>query len=81
MVVVTVTRNTQITIPKKIREKLGIRVGDKVEVDIEDGKVVVRKLKPSFAGYRDFLPRGFEEVLKKIRKDSTERFKGLGVVP
>lgn len=75
------TRNTQITIPKEIREKLGIRVGDKIEVDIEDDKVVVRKIKPSLVEYRDFLPIGFDRVLEKIRKDSTGRLRRLGVVP
>ncbi len=80
MVTITVTRNTQITIPKKIRERLGIKVGDKVEIDIEDEKVVVRRIKPSFARYQDFLPKGFDLVLEKVRKDSTERFKKLGVV-
>lgn len=81
VVIVTVTRNTQITIPKKIREKLGIRIGDKVEIDIEDEKVVVRKIKPSLAEYRDFLPTGYDRVLEKIRVDSTERLRRLGVVP
>ncbi|MEE8402941.1 MAG: AbrB/MazE/SpoVT family DNA-binding domain-containing protein [Candidatus Hydrothermarchaeaceae archaeon] len=80
MATITVTRNTQITIPKKIREQLGIKVGDKVEIDIEDEKVVVRTIKPSFAGYQDFLPRSFDQVLEKMRKDSTGRFKKLGVV-
>lgn len=79
MVTVTVTRNTQITIPKRIREQLNIRVGDKVEIDIENGKAVVRKVKPSIAKYQDFLPRGFDQVLEKMRKDSTNRFKKLGV--
>ncbi|NOZ76965.1 MAG: AbrB/MazE/SpoVT family DNA-binding domain-containing protein [Euryarchaeota archaeon] len=78
---VTVTRNTQVTIPKKIREKLGIRVGDRVEMTVEDGKIVVRKVKPSLAEYRGFLPRGFEEALAELRKDSRDRFKRLGVVP
>jgi AbrB family looped-hinge helix DNA binding protein len=81
MVTVTVTRNTQITIPKKIREKLGIKVGDKVEMTIEDGRIVVKKLRPSLAEYRGFLPKGFEETLADLRKDSRERFKRLGVVP
>lgn len=80
MVTVTVTRNTQITIPKKIREKLGIRVGDKVEVDLEDKKLVVRKAKLSFSSYRDFLPKGFDQILDKMRKDSIDRLKKLGVI-
>ncbi|MEE8168287.1 MAG: AbrB/MazE/SpoVT family DNA-binding domain-containing protein [Candidatus Hydrothermarchaeales archaeon] len=81
MVTVTVTRNTQITIPKKIREKLEIKIGDKVDIRIEDGKIVVKKIETAFSEYSGFLPKGYEEVLDRVRKDSRERFKRLGVIP
>jgi len=42
---VKVTRRYQITIPKEIREELGIKVGDEVEfVRNEKGEFVIRKL-------------------------------------
>jgi len=44
--IVRVTRKFQITIPKRVREALGIRVGDRLEVNIERGRIVVRPLKP-----------------------------------
>ncbi len=31
--------------------------------------------------YRDFLPRDFEIILEKMRKDSRGRFKALGILP
>jgi AbrB family looped-hinge helix DNA binding protein len=37
----TVTRQGQVTIPKEIREHLGLRAGSKVRFKLEDGKRVV----------------------------------------
>ena len=44
--VVKVTRKYQITLPKEVREKLGIRIGDFLKVKIEDGKVVLEPMVP-----------------------------------
>ena len=43
---VKVTRKYQITLPKEVREKLGIRIGDFLKVRIEDGKVVLEPMLP-----------------------------------
>ena len=37
------TKKGQITIPKEIRDKLGIKRGDIVEFAIKDGECIVRK--------------------------------------
>jgi len=78
---VTVTRNAQITIPKEVREKLGIKEGDRVNVSLENEKIVLKKVKPSIEEYYDFLPKGFESILEKLRTNSKCRFKRLGIVP
>jgi len=41
---VKITRKYQITILKKIREKLNLRVGDLLKVELEDDKIVLRPL-------------------------------------
>ncbi|MCL5941945.1 MAG: AbrB/MazE/SpoVT family DNA-binding domain-containing protein [Actinobacteria bacterium] len=41
-----VTRKGQITIPQEIREALGIREGDAVQVSLEGERVVVRRIVP-----------------------------------
>ncbi len=41
---VKVTRKYQVTIPRDVREKLGIRVGDRILVEIEGNKIVLRPL-------------------------------------
>jgi len=32
----------RVTIPKKIRERLGIKIGDEVFIDVEDDKIIIR---------------------------------------
>jgi AbrB family looped-hinge helix DNA binding protein len=41
--VVRVTRNYQITIPAEVRRRLGIKAGDRVVVEVEGDKIVIRK--------------------------------------
>ena len=81
MTTVTVTRRARITIPKKIRDALGISEGDSVDVSLDDDKIIVRKGAPKMGEFGDFLPQGFDSVLEKMRTDSTGRLKKLGVIP
>ncbi len=53
--VVRVTRKFQITLPKRVREALGIRVGDRLEVDVEGDRIVVRPLRPAVGDPVDAL--------------------------
>ncbi|MEM4640652.1 MAG: AbrB/MazE/SpoVT family DNA-binding domain-containing protein [Thermofilum sp.] len=46
---VVVTRKYQVTIPKAIREKLGIRVGDRLSVRVVGGSIVLEPMKPEKA--------------------------------
>lgn len=41
MNIVTVGRRFQVVIPKEIRERLGLRPGDKLEVRIDAGQIVM----------------------------------------
>ncbi len=43
---VKVTRKYQVTLPKEVRERLGIRIGDSLRVKVEDGKVVLEPVVP-----------------------------------
>lgn len=40
-----ITRNYQTTIPADIRDKLGIKIGDRILVYIDKDRIIMRKLK------------------------------------
>ncbi|MHA1665505.1 MAG: AbrB/MazE/SpoVT family DNA-binding domain-containing protein [Candidatus Njordarchaeales archaeon] len=46
---VVVTRKYQITIPKVIRDKLGIKIGDKLLVDLKGDKIIIIPIRASNA--------------------------------
>ncbi len=76
-----VTRGSQITLTKRIRDKLGIREGDTVILNISGNTLTVSKRDPKvFDDFEDFLPSNFEEVLRKTRSDQAERLKRLGII-
>ena len=83
MASVTVTRHSQVTIPKKIREAVGIAEGDKVKMKVVEGnKIVIEKADlEAWKDCTNFLPEDFERMLATLRTDSTKRFKRLGLVP
>ena len=60
----TVTSKGQITIPREVRERLGLAQGDIIEFSVENGKTVVRPLR---GGDNPFMPyagavSGFESI-------------------
>ena len=56
-----ITSKGQTTIPKRIRESCGLRAGDSVVFTIDDGAVVMRKVKAPV----DADLQGFEETLSE----------------
>ena len=78
-----ITRHSQVTIPKEIREAVGIMEGDKVKMRVVEGnKIVIEKAnEETWKDCTDFLPEDFEKLLTSLRTDATSRFKRLGLVP
>lgn len=65
----------QIIIPKTIRDLLGIGVGDKVNIDVNDGKIIIAKQTSD----EDIFQKMSEKhaltlSTKQIRKDLQKRF-------
>ncbi|MCL5067366.1 MAG: type II toxin-antitoxin system PrlF family antitoxin [Thaumarchaeota archaeon] len=79
----TVTRHSQVTIPKKIRKAAGIAEGDKVKMSIVEGKkILIEKANEEvWKDCTDFLPEDFGKLLMSLRADSRNRFKRLGLIP
>jgi AbrB family looped-hinge helix DNA binding protein len=75
----------QIVIPKEVREKLGLKAGDKIKLEVEEGRRVV--IQPSVKPPNDvFVQAGerlIEETLQEAKRVDEEKIremlKALGV--
>ena len=69
----TLTRQGQISIPKKIREKLGLQAGDKVIFfEDEKGQIVIQEAEAPIEFSRD----QWEQFLAKTEKEPVSKVKG-----
>ncbi len=75
MATTRMTTKAQVTIPKRMREAAGLKPGGKVEVSVENGKVVVvpagKAPKSPFEKIRGILKDGMttDEVMALLRGD------------
>jgi len=77
----TVSEKGQITIPKRLRDRLGLRPGTILDFEETDGRLVGRKLVPvddldSLYGILPRIPGGTDAFISEIRgpgPDGTER--------
>jgi predicted DNA-binding antitoxin AbrB/MazE fold protein len=60
---------------------LNLKDGEEVDISIEEVRVAAKKIEISLSDFSDFLPRDFPVTLKKLRSDSSDRFKRLGIIP
>jgi AbrB family looped-hinge helix DNA binding protein len=67
MEVVRVRRNYQFTIPQELRKRVGLSVGDYVEVDVQGGAITIRPVK---------VIRKEKEAALKALKDIWEKMEG-----
>jgi AbrB family looped-hinge helix DNA binding protein len=67
MSLVTVSSKYQITLPSKVREKMGIKAGDKVVFVEEDDKYVLMKLDDLADEFFESM-KDFEETEREFRK-------------
>ena len=79
---VIVTRNGQITLAKDVRDKLDIREGDHVIVNVVEHNILITKKDPASWNKikGGFLPKNFPQILKQMRGDTAKRLKRLGIV-
>jgi AbrB family looped-hinge helix DNA binding protein len=76
-----VTRGGQITLTKDVRERMNIREGDTVVLNVAGDVVMLSKRDPKvFDKFDDFLPEKFDNVLAKMRSDEKGRLRRLGIV-
>lgn len=67
---VTVTRRGQTTIPAEVRKRLGIEVGSKLKVEVENHRVIFTKVPSVFdlAGTSKLSMEEASEQLDKMRE-------------
>lgn len=61
MEVATLTAKGQVTVPKAVREALGLRQGDQLSWQLEDGSVRVRAVAPLDLAYLQGLESSLSE--------------------
>ena len=69
----TVTVKYQTTIPKAVREQLGISVNDTLEWVVEKGKAVVQPVHNNFLRYRGSVKTGVGDIAADIRSARENR--------
>ena len=76
----TVTRNGQITLSKKIRDKLGIMEGTRLVINSMGETILISKKDPKF--WENFKGHNLSKEFdyKKTRKDDRERLVRLNIV-
>ena len=69
---VKLTSKGQLTIPKKIRDKLGLKAGDFLEAQVKEGKIVLKPLpyKNADRVFREYVAGEGENApgLKQVRE-------------
>ena len=76
---VKVTRSFQVTIPREVREVLGIRVGDYLNVYVDErGRIVMEKVRTVRRTLRSGRPLTPEEIDELMAKGLGESVAGGG---
>ena len=74
----TVTAKFQTTIPKEVREKLGISVHDTLEWVVDDGQVTVYPVHKDFLRFRNVIKMGPGDIaadIERAREDRMEKYR------
>ena len=51
----------QVTVPKEIRDSLGVKPGDMISYDVQDGVVILRRVEPFDAAFHKALSETLDE--------------------
>ena len=78
---VKVREKYQITIPEKVREKVFLKIGERVNVDVKDGQIVVRPVIEIPKDQVWFWTKEWQEGVRKAkdeyRKGKAKSFKSV----
>jgi AbrB family looped-hinge helix DNA binding protein len=79
MIATTITRKGQVTIPKEIREALGLKERDKMIFVLKGDEIVMRPLRGTILDLRGSVtPKDQPEDFEKVREEvKTERARSV----
>ena len=67
--VMQIRQNFQITLPMEIRKKLHLNVGDLLETEIKDGRVIIKPQKTIDARQAWFWSKEWQDTEKEVEAD------------
>lgn len=80
--VLQIRRNFQVTLPSSIRKGLGVGVGDVLEAQVKDGKIILSPKKVIDADQAYFWSKDWQEGEKEAERDikagRVKKFKNIG---
>lgn len=62
---------SQVTIPKEIIKKLNLKIGDSIDIDVEDNKIVIKPVVVVPKDQAWFWSREWQQAEKQVDKDIT----------
>ena len=73
-----ITRKSQVTIPKAIRDQVHLEIGDRVNFVVRDGEIVLKPPAPSILDLQGSvkptrIPEDFDQIRKTVRRQRAER--------
>ncbi|MDI6754553.1 MAG: AbrB/MazE/SpoVT family DNA-binding domain-containing protein [Thermodesulfobacteriota bacterium] len=66
---VKVREKYQVTIPEDVRDKIPLKVGERVEVDVQEGEIVIRPVLEVPRGQAWFWSKEWQEQIAQSVKD------------
>ena len=77
MTLVRMSTRGRVTIPKKIRDSLGIKPGDSVAISLKDGVILIQPIKNCLEDQRGSVeadgPQDFNKVREEVIKSRGEK--------
>lgn len=77
MTLVRMSTRGRVTIPKKIRDSLGIKPGDTVAITLKDGVILIQPVKSSLEDQHGRVeadgPQDFNKVREEVKKSRGEK--------
>lgn len=76
MIVKQILSKGQIVIPKTIRELLGIKFGDKINIDVNNGKIILSKKQNIEKTFSKICNKHSQKIsTKQIKKELKQRYR------